>query len=216
VTDQAGNTGTRNFNLTAANIAPTATFTATSGPLNEGDIATLTFSNPSDPSSVDTLAGFQYAFDCGGGAGYGAASTASGITCGALDNPSQTVKGRVIDKDGGATEYSAVITINNVAPTLGAITGPISPVVRNTPATITADFTDPGVRDTHTATVDWDDGMVSSGTVTEANGSGSISASHSYANPGRYIVTLTVTDKDGGSMATTYTAIQVRGGPPPR
>lgn len=216
VTDQAGNTGSSSFRITVANVAPTATFTATSGPLNEGDVATLSFSNPIDPSPTDTQAGFRYAFDCGDGNGYGAAGTTSSITCAALDNPNQTVKGKVIDKDGGATEYSAVIAINNMVPVLDAVTGPSSPVQRDTPATISVDFIDPGVRDTHTAMIDWDDGTVSAGTVAETNGSGSISASHSYAKPGRYIVTLTVTDKDGVSATATYSAIRVKGGPPVR
>jgi methionine-rich copper-binding protein CopC len=215
VTDQAGNTGSRSFRIMVANVAPTAAFTATSGPLNEGDFATLTFSNPSDPSPIDTQAGFRYAFDCGDGSGFGAPGTASSVSCRALDNPNQVVRGRMLDKDGGMSEYSAVTIINNMAPMLGAIAGPASPVVRDTPATITASFTDVGVRDTHAVTVDWDDGTVSAGTVTETNGSGSASASHSYARPGRYTVMMTVTDKDGASVVGTYT-IQVRGGSPAR
>lgn len=215
VTDQAGNSGSRSFPVTVANVVPTATLIATSGTLNEGDVATLTLTNPNDVSTVDVQAGFRYAFDCGDGAGYRAAGAASSITCTALDNPNQTVRGKVIDKDGGMTDYSAVLTIANVSPVLGAITGPTAPVVRETPATITAGFTDAGVRDTHVVVFDWDDGTASSGTVTEANGSGTVSASHSYAKPGRYIVTMTVTDKDSASAMNIYT-IQVRGGPPAR
>lgn len=215
VTDQAGNSGSRSFPVTVANVAPTATFTAATGALNEGDVATLTFTNSNDVSPVDVQAGFRYAFDCGDGSGFGAVSMSSSMTCRAQDNPNQAVRGRVVDKDGGVTEYGALVVIGNVVPTLGAITGPTAPVVRDTPSTITASFADPGVRDSHTVTIDWDDGTMSGGTVTESNGLGTVSASHAYARPGRYTVTMTVTDKDGGSAMGTYT-IQIRGGPPAR
>jgi PKD repeat protein len=90
-----------------------------------------------------------------------------------------------------------------------------SMVVRDASATISVNFADASIRDTHLVMIDWDDGTVSAGTVTETNGSGSVSASHSYARPGRYTVTMTLTEKDEASVVGTDT-IQVRGGPPAR
>ena len=93
--------------------------------------------------------------------------------------------------------------VNNVAPSVGSITAPTSPVALNTAVTVHADFSDPGVLDTHTATIDWGDGTTAGGSVTEANGSGSVAGTHSYAAPGLYTVKVTVTDKDGGAGSSS-------------
>jgi len=86
----------------------------------------------------------------------------------------------------------------------------------NTPVTVVANFTDAGKNDTHKAPpggsciVGWDDGSTTNGTVTETaqSGSGSCSATHTYAGPGVYTVTTTVTDDDGGpGSATTQVVV---------
>jgi PKD repeat protein len=100
---------------------------------------------------------------------------------------------------------TATATIANVVPSLGAITGPsLDPVQAGTQVTAGASFTDPGTLDTHTGVFDWGDGTTSSAVVTEANGSGSASGDHAYAAAGVYSVTLTVTDKDGGSAQAVF------------
>ena len=73
-----------------------------------------------------------------------------------------------------------------------------------TPVTASASFTDPGLLDTHTASIDWGDGTSSTGLVSEVDGSGSVSGSHAYTVAGVYLVTLTVTDKDGGIGQATF------------
>ncbi|MGE4190288.1 MAG: PKD domain-containing protein [Thermoanaerobaculia bacterium] len=60
-------------------------------------------------------------------------------------------------------------------------------------------FSDPGVLDSHTATVDWGDLATGSAEVEEDRGRGSIVAAHSYAEAGSYPVTVCVEDDDGGS-----------------
>jgi hypothetical protein len=67
------------------------------------------------------------------------------------------------------------------------------------PLAVTADFTDAGVLDTHTAVFDWGDGTSSAAAVDEIPGSGTASASHTYSDPGFYLVTVTVEDDDGDS-----------------
>src|SRR5439155_680185 len=98
------------------NVAPTATFNSP-GSVNEGGPIGLSLTGPFDPSSVDTAAGFTYAFDCGTGSGYGAYGSATSTSCPTNDNGSRPVKGRIRDKDCGVSEYTATVLINSVAPT---------------------------------------------------------------------------------------------------
>src|SRR5207253_3720362 len=102
--------------VTVNNAAPTATFNAP-GSVTEGSPIGLALTSPFDPSSPDTTAGFQYAFDCGDGSGYGAFSGTSSTSCPTSDSGSRTVKGKIKDKDGGTTEYTASVTVNNANPT---------------------------------------------------------------------------------------------------
>ena len=85
----------------------------------------------------------------------------------------------------------------------------MAPVQVNTLINVSASFTDPGVLDTHTAVWNWGDGNTLAGTVTEANGTGSVTGSHSYTNPGVYTVKVTVTDKDGGSSESVFEFVVV-------
>src|SRR3989449_6705427 len=155
VTDQGGLTSTATATAAIANVAPTATF-RTNRPVNEGSPIQLSLASPTDPSPVDVAAAFTYAFDCG--SGYGPFSATPSATCPTDDNGTRMVRGQIRDKDGGTTEYTAQVTIDNVAPAVGAITAPLVPVPVTTPVTASASFTDPGVLDTHTGVVDWGDG----------------------------------------------------------
>ena len=119
------------------------------------------------------------------------------------DNGLYTVTVTVSDVMGSGSAQLAV-QVNNVAPDVGPITAPIDPVGENTPINVSADFTDPGILDTHTAVWDWGDGTTSPGGVSEINGSGSVVGDHAYTAPGVYIIILTVTDKDGDSGTSRY------------
>jgi len=97
----------------------------------------------------------------------------------------------------------------NQPPVVGAITAPVDPVAVNTTINAIASFTDPDVFDTHTAVWAWGDGSTSSGVVTETNGSGSVSGSHTYTAAGVYTVALTVTDNGGASDTSIFQFIVV-------
>ena len=75
----------------------------------------------SDPSNADTAAGFHYAYSCTNGdlsaATYAGSGTCATTSCTFNDNGTYTVTARIIDKDGGFTEYTTDVTVNNVAPT---------------------------------------------------------------------------------------------------
>jgi hypothetical protein len=182
-------------------VAPTATL-ANNGPVFEGTPASVSFSAASDPSSADTAAGLHYAFACDNGslasATYAGSGTSASTSCSYADEGtgSYTVRGRVIDKDDGYTEYTTSVTVNNAAPlvTAGAVSGD-----EGSPVSESASFTDAGVLDTHTCTIDWGDGATTDGSVTEASGSGSCAGSHTYADNGAYTVSVAVADNDAGA-----------------
>lgn len=123
--------------------------------------------------------------------------------------PNYTVSLQVTDPGGLSATATTVITVNNLAPLVGLITAPGSPVKTGTTVNTSANITDAGILDTHTALWDWGDGSTSGGVVTEANGSGSVAGRHAYTKAGLYIVTLTVTDKDGGAGQAAFETVIV-------
>ena len=201
--DGYGGTAQVTFALTVNNVAPTATF-SNDGPVDEGSSFTLSLASPTDPSSADTTAGFEYAFDCGDGSSYGGWSGTNTATCPTDDNGMRTAKGKIKDKDGGETEYTDSLTINNVAPSVGPIAVDQILVQVGTEVNVSAAFTDPGTADTHTATCDWGDGTIHTGPATSP-----VSDSHSYTAAGVYTVQMTVTDDDDGSGQSVFQYVVV-------
>jgi hypothetical protein len=180
--------------ITVNNLPPTATL-INSGAVDEGSSIHLELSNPHDvPADIGTL---RYAFDCG--AGFGQPGLVNSANCSTTDNLAQQVRGRIVDKDGGSTDYAAVVTVMNVPPVVTAITLPTGPVPIGTLVTISARFSDVGTADVHTALFDLDlGGATAAAGINEASGSGSASASVSYAAAGVYTISVTVSDDDGG------------------
>ncbi len=206
VTDTNGGTGSGTSTANIANVAPTATLSVPS-PVNEGDSFAVTLTDPFDPSSADTAAGFKYAFGCDGT--LGPLGSGSSTTCFYPDGTSNhIVVAEICDKDGGCSTYSATVHVNNVGPTVDAA-GPYSGT-EGSPVTISATCTDPGVLDAPwSAVVLWGDGTSDSMTVTCSP----IGASHVFADNGVYTITVTVTDKDGGVGTDTGT-VNVANVPP--
>lgn len=93
---------------------------------------------------------------------------------------------------------SVIVIVNNVAPTIESMSGlPADPLQLGLPMELNGEFSDPGCLDTHVATIDWGDGETTSIDVPFATYS--VVGDHLYAVPGTYLITLTVTDDDGGS-----------------
>jgi hypothetical protein len=165
----------------------------------EGSAIGLSLTGSSDPSNADTTAGFTYAFDCGGGYGsFGAASTA---TCSTTDNGTRTVRGQIRDKDGGVSELTKSVTIDNVVPT---VTTANQTATEGSAATLAlGSFSDPGPDNPWSVDVTWGDGSAHySATAATVGPLGS--QGHTYADSGTYTVTVRVTDKDGGVGTSTY------------
>jgi PKD repeat protein len=209
VTDKDGSSGSASFQVTVANVNPTATL-SNNGPVAEGSPATVSFSAQHDPSGADTAAGFHYSYACDGQASslattYGTAAMGSSTTCSFPDGPSShTVKGRIFDKDGGYSTYDTTVIVNNANPIVTAPADQSANEGATTSFSI-GSFSDAGVNDNPWAVdVNWGDG--SAHTTFSLAAQGAIgSQSHTYADNGAYTVTVKVTDKDGGSGQATFT-----------
>ncbi len=193
---------TDTFLWSAENVAPTADI-SNDGPIGEGGSATVSLTNPSDPSSEDTTAGFHYAFSCTNDAlptTYADAGAGHSTTCSFGDDGSYTVSGRIFDKDDGYTDYSTDVVVRNVAPTIAgaSLTGG-SGVACLPGNAVSLDFTwtDPaGENDTYSYDVDWGDGSghdSATGQVSPVTG-----LSHTYG-AGAFTITIVVSDEDGGT-----------------
>jgi len=122
-----------------------------------------------------------------------------------LDGPdSKTIQATVSDGVAAATDTAAV-SVLNVAPSVGAISvGTLVEVGATVNAS--ANFTDPGVSDTHTGEWDWGDGASNDpGTLS----GGTVTGSHAYTLPGVYTVKVNVTDDDGASNESVFQFVVV-------
>src|SRR5207245_11673635 len=103
--------------VTINNVAPTATL-SNNGPVNEASPVTVSFSSQLDPSAADTSAGFHYAYSCTNvsltAATYAASGAGASTSCTFTDDGSFTVRARIIDKDGGFSEYTTTVSVSNL------------------------------------------------------------------------------------------------------
>lgn len=129
----------------------------------------------------------------------GAGTASSGHTY--VDDGAYPASVCVTDDEGDTGCDDIEVRIANLPPVVEAgpdVTTP-GPVVLEP-----ASFTDAGIVDTHTATVDWGDGTVVAGAVDQGSGSGFVDASHTYATPGTYAAEVCVTDDDGGTGCDAF------------
>ncbi|SIO63445.1 PKD repeat-containing protein [Singulisphaera sp. GP187] len=125
---------------------------------------------------------------------------------------SDTITATATNANGSYPTNTVNVQVLNVAPTVTTVTNPTKTPTYEGSAlasnAIVATFTDPGLSDTHTAAVYWGDGTSSAATITESNGSGTVTAGgHTYADNGTYTVKVVVTDKDHGSGSLSTSAM---------
>jgi VCBS repeat-containing protein len=123
------------------------------------------------------------------------------------DGPAESQTVTITADDGTDTSQTTFdLTVNNIAPSVDAISVPLDPVaISEQPVNASATFSDPvGSNDEpYSCTVNYGDGSgdqpgsVSGGTCTGPD--------HTYASPGVYVASVIVTDKDGGSGSATAT-----------
>lgn len=116
VIDDGGLSASHQTEVAVLNVAPTASFTNITGTIIEGQSATLLFSNQVDPGIADTAVGFSYSYDCtNDGPFEQGGSSAISFACNYPDSGVFAARGRIEDKDGGFTDYTAVITVRTPA-----------------------------------------------------------------------------------------------------
>ena len=194
-------TATDTFGWRALNVPPTADMT-NDGTVDEGSDATISLTNPFDPSSDDTSAGFRYAFNCDGGAlpdTYAAADPSNQTTCTFHDDGSYVVSGRIFDKDDDYTDYSTTVHVRNVAPTVTDVTSfgaTGSACELGSATTLSFGWDDPaGSHDTYSYDVDWGDGTPHAAAVSATSPASGLS--HTYG-AGSFQISIVVSDEDGG------------------
>jgi uncharacterized delta-60 repeat protein len=204
-TDKDGGVGTTSGAVLGTNVAPTPTIAGLPASSFEGTAITLTAS-ATDPSPVDTAAGFSYSWSVTKNGSAFASGTGANFTFTPDDNGTYAVSLTATDKDGGSGTASQNLTVSNVAPTAG-ISGPSS-ASTNQSCTFTLTASDPSPVDQaagFTFTINWGDGS----TQTVAGASG-VQVSHTFQNPATYLVQVTATDKDGGVSAAASQTITIQ------
>ena len=163
--------------------------------VNEGSSTPVT--NRSFDASRTSLA-FQWSLELDPSSN----ATLMGSTLGrpivvAADDATGTLKVTVTNAY-GTSQATADVHVINVAPVVKA--GPDLEALRGSLVNLHATFTDPGMMDTHTATVDWGDGTAPLPTWLVGR---EVAATHRYMEVGTYAARVTVIDDDGGIGSDT-------------
>lgn len=211
------------LSVSVTNVPPIATgFLPFDSVVDEGSTTTVFFAEPfSDPGAQDSP--FRFAYDFNGNGVFGeAGELGDGSYAGSTTTPHagvptqfladnddgpRTIMGRIIDKDGGFTEYQLSIGIENVAPVVDA--GADDAAYTDAPVDHVVAFTDPGADQDWTVSIDWDGVEGFEETFTVASRVFNLEEHSSYTfGAGQLGATITVTiqidDNDGGVGLDTF------------
>jgi PKD repeat protein len=183
--DQDGGTTTISSEIIVSNLAPGIDSLTVPAASNEGDSVVLS-ATASDVAN-DSL---SYTWDFGDGSPQ---QVGNPISYAWLDEGNYTVHLTVSDDGAAASTASAIITVNNLPPSIVQVSIPSGPHDEGSAALFSVQASDPG-DDTLSYLWDFGDG---SPTV---NGD---QTQHSFPDEGSYSVSLIVSDGDGGSDQQT-------------
>jgi hypothetical protein len=165
--------------------------------IEEGGSFTVGWTGASDPSIVDN-AGLLYSYDFDNNGSFDLANITQAfvaIPVQFLRNSGiQTIRSIVADKDGGFSESSIALTIQEVAPSLN-LTGN-NTVAEGSNYNLNLSVIDPGNDSISRWIVDWNDG-----TVTTVEGA-TPSLTHQFTDSGAKTITVQAIDNDGVYTAT--------------
>jgi uncharacterized repeat protein (TIGR01451 family) len=197
VCDDDDGCGTATTNVIVNNVAPVVTATSDLGAV-EGQTLDLQVATFTDDGSADTHTALINWGDGTADQHDDVVAVVTGTHTYA-DDGVYIVWVSVIDDDRGIGSDVFVITVNNVSPVVTATTD-LTADEGQTLNLQVATFADDGSDDTHTALINWGDGIVEPGTV----GTGVVTGAHAYADDDLYTVAITVTDDDFGWDSDTF------------
>jgi VCBS repeat-containing protein len=214
IVDRDGAIGSSMFKVTVQNVAAAVEAGADQS-ANEGDLVNVR-AIFQDPGTLDARTAVIV---WGDGTQPQAVSVTENAGTGTLsashifaNNGVYTVTVTVTDDEGASGSGTLRITVGNLSPLLEV--GNDRSVSEGILGSLTATFSDPGTADTHTALLDWGDGTQPQAvSVTENAGTGTLSASHIFANNGVYTVSVRVIDDDGASAVKTFMVTVVNSAP---
>jgi len=172
--------------ITVVNQPPVANFTTSATTVYTGDSVTFNASSSYDPDG--TIVSYFWTF------GDGANATGVTTSHSYVDNSTYTVTLKVTDNDGATDTKTTNITVLN------------RPPVASFTSSATSGLTNVAV--TFNASASYDpDGTIVSYFWTFGDGANAtgVTVSHSYADNGTYVVTLTATDNDGAQSSANVT-----------
>jgi hypothetical protein len=194
--------------ISAIQSGPATSFTGTAPDEISGPLATFT-----DPNQAATASSYASTIDWGDG------TTGTGTITGS--DGSFTVSGDHTYSTPGSYTIAVTTAANDNATNTttttdqATIRSPISasgtsPIAGSAPTTLSGPVAQFTVSDatataaSYAATIDWGDGTNSPGTITGSNGTFTVSGDHTYATPGSYPITVTISDlHDQHNTATT-------------
>jgi DNA/RNA endonuclease G (NUC1)/PKD repeat protein len=178
-------------NLTVNNLPPAIQNVTIPTTINEGQTIQLS-ALAKDGGSSENL---TYTWNLGDGSN---PITGNNIAHTYTDNGNYQVTLTVTDFDGGTTNQTTTVKVDNLAPivnlttpTTTTSTGSGQALNQGESLNLGVTYSDPGIKDTHTITWNFGDGTTPITGVTNPN--------HTFLKAGTNNVTVTVTDNDGAS-----------------